>query len=244
MIVVLVLLVTVFKALFGGSDDASAGVTPKPQSAVTTPTTAPSGPAESPPSTDASAPAAVDPTTVAPNGRCVASDVSLTPLVTDAIAGQTVPIAIGVKTRQATACVWRFAPRNVSVKVVRGDAIVWTSAACEAWIPEQILTLRAGSTVNVTVDWNGRRSDTGCREKYSDVATSGTYTAVASALGGTPEGVEFGLRKPTTSDIKLPSNKQSSGGATGQATPSDGASSPTTQRSNPDASPSGAVEPD
>lgn len=194
-----------------------------------------------------------------PNGRCTPADIQLTPSVNDAVAGQDVPITLTANTRKAAACVWRFAAKNVVVKVTRDKTAIWSSTVCADWIPAQTVVLRAESTTPLAVNWSGRRSDTGCQVQYSDYATAGTYQVAAGALGGETEAVEFGLRKPTAADVASASSQpaestqspSASSSATGpakqrdkKAKPGAEASTPVRQQVDPSAAPSGAVEPD
>lgn len=256
------LLVGLFRLVFGGSDD-PATAQGTAQQAAGKPTATPAQP-KVPTPTQATA---VEPTPAAsaePNGRCTPADITISPRVNDAVAGTTVPITLSVHTKKAAACVWKFAPSDVMLKVSRGEAAIWTSAACPRWITAQTVVLRAASTTELEVEWNGRRSDTGCEERLSDYAEAGTYQVSATPMGGEAETTEFGLRRPTAADVTpaspttapttpttpptTPTGKNttgpSTGGNPGGQKPSGKPSTPTSQTVDPSSRPSGAVEPD
>lgn len=257
-ILALLLVFGLVKLAFGGSEEQPSSTSTAQQAAAETSPEAKQKAAtgeakQKADPAEATSPAIVEPTETAPpepNGRCTPADVEISPEVINARAYIPVTVTLNVKSRKAAACVWRYGPRTVSVKVMRDKTAIWSSSACRNWIQPKDVVLRSETVTPLTLTWNGRRSDSGCQEQYSDFAGVGTYQVVAAALGGDASAVEFGLRRPsqTTTPSTTPSATSTpsgtpSGTATRRAKPGNRASTPTRQRVNPSDAPSGAVEP-
>ncbi len=137
----------------------------------------------------------------APEGVCAESDVTVTPRVTDAVAGRDVTIALSLQTVESPACTWHISPDRVTVKISDGGEEVWTTRQCGDVVPDQQVVVRNEVATVVELTWReARESDDGC-PKQTDWAGAGDYTIVAAALGGEPIETEFDLVDPTPETV-------------------------------------------
>ncbi len=171
------------------------------------------------------------PTLAAPTGECTGSDVAVTPLVKNAVAGRDVLVVLQLRTMVAEACTWRVGPDTLAVSITSGDDDIWSSRDCPKAIPVREVVVRKAVTTNVGVTWGAKRSDDTCSPR-TDWAWMGWYHVTAAALGGEPSDVQFELVRPTPATITRTVQPTPTQSATGR---------PVTKPSN---SPSGAVEPD
>src|SRR5699024_2456366 len=71
-----------------------------------------------------------------PSGPCPASDVTVLPSVTAAVAGTPVPIVLTLKTAKTPACTWQVSRKTVQVKVASAaGAAVWSTVQCPKAMP-------------------------------------------------------------------------------------------------------------
>jgi hypothetical protein len=137
----------------------------------------------------------------APEGECAASDVMLTPRVTDPVRGDDVTISLSLQTVESPACTWRVSADTVTVRISDGDTEVWTTRHCPKVVPEEDVVVRNAVSTVVEVVWRETRlSDDGCPTK-TDWADEGDYTIVAAALGGEPIETDFHLPNPTPETV-------------------------------------------
>ncbi|WP_300680593.1 hypothetical protein [Nocardioides sp.] len=198
---------------------ASAGATTTPSGSATVTPAAPTSPATTLPQTPAALPT--------PTGRCSDDDVSVSAGIDKAEATRTVAINLTIKTNVSAACLWSFGAQAVQVEITSGSDQIWSTVECPKAIPTQTLTLRRDTPVQVTVNWNSRRSDSTCSD-HTQWAVPGYYHAQVAALGGEPSDIQFRLTKPTPVVTTTPSPT-----ATASAKAGTGAKSGTTAPKNP-----------
>ena len=230
------LLVFGIARLLNGGSDASAGEdAATPVAAGTTPSTSATDPVTGPatdPTADSKPHAGTGrkhhskapdptPTLAAPEGECEATDVAVTPKVTNAVAGRDVLVVLQLRTLESEACTWRTGPDELTVNITSGKDAIWSSRQCPGAIPVREVTVRKAVTTNVGVTWHqAKRSGEECT-KLTDWAMPGWYHVTASSLGGEPSDLQFELTtpaaatitrtaKPTQSPSVKPSQKPSS----------------------------------
>jgi len=239
------LLVFGIARLLGNGSDGSSGDDQAAQ--VAADTSAPSSPTFSDPTAPSATPPKQDkkktkepdptPTLAAPSGECAGSDVAVTPLVENAVAGRDVLVVLQLRTMESAACTWRVGPDTLAMSITSGPDDVWSSRNCPKAIPAREVVVRSAVTTNVEVTWiDAKRSDEGCT-RFAGWAMPGWYHVTAAALGGEPSDVQFELVRPTPATItRTVQPTQPTQSATGR---------PVTKPSGrPSSSPSGAVEPD
>lgn len=249
-----VLLVVAIARLLGNGSDASGGDAAQLAADGSTPTTS----ASTSMSAGTSAPATTAPATPAtprksrstapalatPVGTCTGSDITVTPKVTNAVAGRDVMVVLELQTISAAACNWRVSPDALTVKLTSGKDRIWSSADCPRAIPRRDVVIRQAVATTVGVVWKqAKRSGSDCVTR-TGWAMPGWYHATAAALGGEPADVQFELKAPTavtitkTATPKQTPSQSPSGSATGKPS-----GKPSGNPSKPSHSPSGAVEP-
>ncbi|WP_193605783.1 hypothetical protein [Nocardioides dongkuii] len=192
------------------------------------------------------APTSTVPVPAVPDGPCVDSDISVTPSVTEAVAGQGVVFALELRTITDDACTWKVSPRSLTLKVTSGTDDIWSTRECPRPVPDQDVTVRREIPTTLVVEWNARRSDEEC-SGLAGWAMLGWYHVSAAALGGEPAEVQFELVRPTDEVTVAPEPKSGDQDDTKKKNKKkdreqDGAKQKQKQR--PSAEPSGAVEPD
>ena len=144
-----------------------------------------------------------EPVLAEPEGACLDSDVLITPVVEEAVAGRDVTVTLQLRTAEAAACTWRVGAQHVTMKITSGSDQIWTSLQCPQAIPRHEVVVRQAVTTFVDVVWNARRSDDGCPQQ-TDWALPGTYHVAAAALGGEPADARFELERPSPEVITEP----------------------------------------
>jgi hypothetical protein len=130
-----------------------------------------------------------------PSGLCAADEVTVTPTITKAPAGGTVAVGLSL-TGTAAACTFTVSSKTVVVKITSGTDRIWSSQDCPRSIPRQVVVVRSAAPATATVNWSGRRSDTGCPNS-TQWAGPGYYHATAAALGSTAgDDAQFQLTLP------------------------------------------------
>lgn len=142
------------------------------------------------------------PTVAAPQGPCDPADILVTPAVArGAVAGGDVAIGLSLRTLQAEACTWQVGPKSVVVKIADGPREIWTTRHCRKAVPVQPVVVRRATSVAVSLTWNARKSDEGCRA--GKWVLGGTYSVAAATLGGEPTETEFVLGAPARPTITI-----------------------------------------
>ena len=219
------LLVVAIARLLGGGSDASSGSDPAAQTSR---------------KPGKKATRKQEPELAQPQGPCANQDVAITPIVTEAVGGEDVPIVLQLRTITADACVWRVSPDTVTVNITSGKDDIWTSRHCPRAIAPQDVVVRKAVTTEVSLVWGqAKRSDSEGCTKLTGWASPGWYHVTAAALGGEPSDVQFELTAPVAGTITKtvkPKNTPSS-------SPSGRPVTPGQSTKTPGKSPSGAVEP-
>lgn len=136
-----------------------------------------------------------EPVLAEPSGVCVDSDVAVTPKPKRPFALQAVPIVLKMQTIESEACTWEVSPESVTLKIVSGDDLIWSSSDCVRAVPTEDVVLRNNVVTKVEVNWHGKRSDDEC-SRLTQWALPGYYHVIAAALAGEPEDVQFELKRP------------------------------------------------
>ena len=138
-----------------------------------------------------------------PTGACSSGDLVATPSVRGtAHGGHPVVFTIALTTRTSPACTWTVSPQTLVVKVTSGPDDVWSTQQCPGAIGKQAVVLRNNAPVDVTVAWNGRRSDEGCTD-VPPWAQPGDYHVAAAAFGSDPVDVQFPLLGAVTRTVTM-----------------------------------------
>ena len=155
-------------------------------------------------STEGAMPGAPATTALAqPTGACSSGDLVATPSVRGtAHGGHPVVFTIALTTRTSPACTWTVSPQTLVVKVTSGPDDVWSTQQCPGAIGKQAVVLRNNAPVDVTVAWNGRRSDEGCTD-VPPWAQPGDYHVAAAAFGSDPVDVQFPLLGAVTRTVTM-----------------------------------------
>lgn len=136
----------------------------------------------------------------APDGPCDPADVTVRPVVRDAVAGKRVDIELALRTEESEACTWTASADTVTLKITSGDDDIWFSSQCPDALPTEDVVVRSGTSTRVTVPWDARRSDEGCTNQRL-WAMPGWYHVQAAALAGEPTEVQFELTRPVSETI-------------------------------------------
>lgn len=235
--------------LLGGGSDGSSEDPGAAQQVAGRPTSA--APSESPTATRKKAkpnrpiapPTSRAPELATPDGPCVDSDISVTPVITEVVGGRKVPIQLDVRTVVDEACTWRVSPAHLTLSITSGDDDIWSSQQCPAAIPVTDLIVRRAVSATLTVLWNAKRSDEDC-SRLTAWAMPGYYHVAAAALGGEPSDVQFRIVKPDPEVVvkTVPPDPQGGKGTKG-AGGKPGAGKPDKPDDDAGSTPSGAVEP-
>jgi len=219
----LLLLVVAFALVFGIARLLGGGGSGTPQArpvgADASSSTAAATEALSPQSTAGAVPTGLaagtttSPTPLAsPSGPCSDSDVVATPSVKDPVyAGRPVVFTMTLTTRTSPACTWEVSSRALVVKVTSGSDRIWSTQECSGAVPKQSVVVRKDHPVDVSVAWNGQRSDRDCTRSTA-WAEPGYYHVVAASFGAEPVDVQFVLRSPvprTITATPTPTNEAS-----------------------------------
>jgi hypothetical protein len=130
-----------------------------------------------------------------PTGPCANEEILANPVVTEAIGGSDVMIAVELRTQVTAACTWTVSPESLTLKITSGDDDIWSSRECPRAVPTRHLVVRQAVATKVGVRWNAKRSDDVC-STATDWARPGWYHVVAAALAGEPTDVQFELLRP------------------------------------------------
>lgn len=140
--------------------------------------------------------ATTEPVLAAPQGRCDATDVAVTPEVPRAVAGRDVVVVLNLRTVTTPACTWRLSPANLTLNVTSGRDDIWSTRQCPRALSREDVVLRNNVTTAVEVSWrDAARMDDACA-RISEWALPGFYHATVAALGGEPSDVQFELEAP------------------------------------------------
>jgi hypothetical protein len=232
---------------------AEASTTPPTATSGASPTVAPSA-TDSPTPTDGTPPGGGSgaagttgtrqgaPATTAlaqPTGACSSGDLVATPSVRgSAHGGHPVVFTIALTTRTSPACTWTVSPQTLVVKVTSGPDNVWSTQQCPGAIGKQAVVLRNDRAVDVTVAWNGRRSDNGCTDVPA-WAQPGDYHVAAAAFGSDPVDARFPLLGAVTRTVTMTPTPTPTPTPTASSTASSGA----TASSSGTATPKGTATP-
>jgi hypothetical protein len=138
-----------------------------------------------------------------PEGTCVAEDIAVRPVVTEAVAGDPVRLSLRLTTNSTPACYWQVSDQSLALTITSGKDSIWTTRECTRSVPKSDVVLRQAEPVWVHVRWSARRSDEGCT-KTTLWALPGWYHLEAAALAGEPQDVQFRLLKPQAEVITEP----------------------------------------
>ena len=145
-----------------------------------------------------------------PTGACADSDVVATPSVKGtAYAGHSVVFTMTLTTLSSPACTWDVSSKVMAVKVTSGSDRIWSTQDCSGAVPKQSVVVRKDHPVDVSVAWNGQRSDSDCTRSTA-WAEPGYYHVIAASFGAEPVDVQFALRSPvprTITATPTPKNK-------------------------------------
>ena len=156
-----------------------------------------------------------------PTGACTDSDVVATPSVKGtAYAGHSVVFTMTLTTLSSPACTWDVSSNVMAVKVTSGSDRIWSTQECSGAVPKQSVVVRKDHPVDVSVAWNGQRSDSDCTRSTA-WAEPGYYHVVAASFGAEPVDVQFELKSPVPRTITAtPTPTKDPTKATGSSSPS------------------------
>jgi hypothetical protein len=136
-----------------------------------------------------------------PTGACTDSDVVATPSVKGtAYAGHSVVFTMTLTTLSSPACTWDVSSKVMAVKVTSGSDRIWSTQECSGAVPKQSVVVRKDHPVDVSVTWNGQRSDSDCTRSTA-WAEPGYYHVIAASFGAEPVDVQFELKSPVPRTI-------------------------------------------
>jgi hypothetical protein len=138
-----------------------------------------------------------------PEGACAQDDVSVTPTVRDAVAGESATIVLALRTITSAACTWEVSAESLAVRISVGDDNVWASWECPGRLQERTVVVRQAVASTYEFPWSTRRSDAGC-PTYTEYAQPGDYRVTAGAYGGEPADVVFDLAAPVAEPAPEP----------------------------------------
>lgn len=130
----------------------------------------------------------------APDGPCSADEITVTPTITQAIAGRPVALTLELTGTQP-ACNFTVSSRTLVARVTSGSDRIWSSQDCRGAVPTQTVVVRSGKPAEVTVTWDGRRSEPHCPGGTA-WALPGYYHVTAAILGSEPTDQQFRLSAP------------------------------------------------
>lgn len=204
---------------------------PSPAAPSLTPTPDPtvgSTPGQTPSQTPSQMPSQTPAAPPTPSGPCAASDVTVVPSVTAAVAGTPVPVVLTLQTAKAPACTWRISRKTIQVKVTSAaGTAVWSTVQCPKAIPTGDVVVYRDAPTTAQVDWSARRADDDC-STHTAWSKAGDYRVTAVALGGEPTQAAFTLARPGTvrPTARTSSTPSSTPSSTRPATPSGTAATP------------------
>jgi len=191
----------------GGGGDPQAqpvGATVTTSAPAHAPTTGPGTPATVPATgaTGKNKQASPTPTPLAtPSGTCADSDVVAAPSVKGtAYAGRSVVFTMTLTTATSPACTWEVSPSALVVKVTSGSDRIWSTQECPGAVAKQSVVVRKDHPVEVSVAWNGQRSDSDCTRSTA-WAEPGYYHVTTAAFGSEPADAQFVLRSPVARTV-------------------------------------------
>lgn len=79
-------------------------------------------------------------------------------------------------------CVVTVNPNDFSLKLVSGSDRIWSTADCSTLVGQRLAQLTPKQSLNWTVEWNGKRSASGCKTRPGTPG-AGYYWATASFTG-------------------------------------------------------------
>ncbi|MBS41790.1 MAG: hypothetical protein CMH83_01190 [Nocardioides sp.] len=135
-----------------------------------------------------------------PEGPCQDSDVVITPVVRDAVAGSPVTLRLRLRTATATACTWTVSADTLAVKVADDEGDVWSTRECPSQLDDRSVVVRKDFVTVLDLTWGSRYSDAGC-PKSTEWAQPGDYRLYAAALAGEPGEAEFVLEQPVVESV-------------------------------------------
>jgi len=189
----------------GGGGDPQAqpvGATVTTSARAHAPTTGPGTPVNGPVTAATGKNQTPTPTPLAtPSGTCSDSDVVVAPSVKGtAYAGRPVVFTMTLTTATSPACTWEVSPSALVVKVTSGSDRIWSTQECSGAVAKQSVVVRKDHPVEVSVAWNGQRSDSGCT-RSTDWAEPGYYHVTTAAFGSEPADAQFVLRSPVARTV-------------------------------------------
>jgi hypothetical protein len=182
---VLVLLFILVSRLFGGGDNPQNSAAAGPQQDPTTapPVTPTTTPTETATSKKSEQPAK---TTQTPrNTTCDGSDVRIEvlPAIRKIASGSALNFSVRLDA-VSDECKATIDSGKLTVTVISGKDLIWTTTHCEQAIPRATLVVAKGKQAVSTVPWNGHRSGPGCLPGQP-AAKAGTYV-VKAVFDGRP----------------------------------------------------------
>lgn len=173
-----------------------------------------------------------------PSGPCAPSDIVVTPLVRNPVAGSDVGIRLKLVTRVSAACTWRVSADSMILTITSGSDDIWSSRECPGPLPTEDVVLRRTTPVWFGMTWSARRSDEECSTRTA-WALPGWYHVNVAPLAGEPSDVQFRLLLPLPEPDRSPSPDRGADKERGERGPT----AEPVPSGKPSRSPSGAVEP-
>lgn len=174
LLVVLVVLLLLAKSCVGGGSAKPAGTT-----AVPTPTPTASTTASATPSPTAGT------TPVVAAGTCPDSALRVTARAEakEYPIGSSPRFVVTVTNTSASPCRRDLGPGAVELVVSSGNDRIWSSDDCSASKGSEVLTLKAGASLEKPVTWSGKRSSKGCPTASPRPAAKAGYYRVVARVG-------------------------------------------------------------
>lgn len=129
-----------------------------------------------------------------PTTDCDPEEITVTPVLAAARAGQDVQIPLDV-TGTASACRFEVSGDSLALKITLDDQRIWSTQQCSDAIRKQTIAVRSSTTTRINVTWNGRYSDEDCSDT-TKWALPDTYDAEAAVIGSEPNDASFRLTVP------------------------------------------------
>lgn len=155
-------------------------------------------------------PKKTEPVLAQPDGPCEDTDIAVTPVVDEAVAGRQVLFVLELRTISSAACTWHVSPDSLTVKLTSGSDDIWSSRECPRAVPTQNVVVRNAVSTKVGITWSGRRADRDCT-RTTPWAMPGWYHIAASALAGEPSDVQFELVRPSDTVVTRSPEPQQDG---------------------------------